>query len=59
MKLGMILEVDETFTTIWLSRSSEFRVKVTRWPQSPIGTIFIRLAISCCVPEQCTGKVEI
>jgi len=31
MKLGMMLEVDETFTTIWLSRSS----KVRRWPQSP------------------------
>jgi len=40
MKLGMMLEVDETFTTIWLSRSSEVRVKVRRWPQSPIGTIF-------------------
>jgi len=26
--------------TIWLSRSSEVRVKVRRWPQSPIGTIF-------------------
>jgi len=40
MKLGVMLEVDETFTTIWLSRSSEVRVKVRRWPQSPIGTIF-------------------
>jgi len=40
MKLGRMLEVDETFTTIWLSRSSEVRVKVMRWPQSPIGTIF-------------------
>jgi len=40
MKLGMILEVDETFMTIWLSMSSEVRVKVRRWPQSPIGTIF-------------------
>jgi len=29
MKLGMMLEVDETFTTIWLSTSSEVRVKVT------------------------------
>jgi len=37
MKLGMMLEVDETFTTIWLSRSSEVRVKVRRWPQSPSG----------------------
>jgi len=25
---------------IWLSGSSEVRVKVRRWPQSPIGTIF-------------------
>jgi len=41
MKLGMIiLEVDETFTTIWLLRSSEVRVKVRKWPQSPFGTIF-------------------
>jgi len=39
MKLGMMLEVDKTFTTIWLSRSSEIRVKVRRWPQSPIRTI--------------------
>jgi len=38
MKLGMMLEVDEIFTTIWLSRSSEVRVR--RWPQSPIGTVF-------------------
>jgi len=37
--LGMMLEVDETFTR-WLSRSSEVRVKVRRWPQSPFGTIF-------------------
>jgi len=35
-----MLEVDETFTTIWLLRSSEVRVKVRRWPQSPVGTIF-------------------
>jgi len=41
MKLGMMIEVDETFTAIWLSRSSEVRVKVRRWPQSAIGTIFI------------------
>jgi len=40
MKLGTMLEVDETFTTIWLSRSSEVRVTVRRWLQSPIGTIF-------------------
>jgi len=43
MKLGMLSEVDETFTTIWLSRSSEVRIKVRRWPQSPIETIFIRM----------------
>jgi len=30
MKLGMMLEVDESFTTISLSRSSEARVKVRR-----------------------------
>jgi len=30
MKLGMMLEVDETFRKIWLSRSSEVRVKVRR-----------------------------
>jgi len=41
MKLGMLLEVDETFMTIWLSRSSEVRVKV--------GTIFsIHLQSSLC-----------
>jgi len=40
MKLGVMLEVDETFTTIWLSRSSEVRVKVWRWHHSPFGTIF-------------------
>ena len=36
-----MLDVDETFTILGLSRSSEVRVKVRRWPQSPIGTIFI------------------
>jgi len=36
----VFVKVNETFTTIWLSRSSEVRVKVRRWPQSPIGTIF-------------------
>jgi len=40
MRLGMSLEVDITFTTIWLSRSSEVRIKVRRWPQSPIGLFF-------------------
>jgi len=40
MKLGTMSEVDETLTTIWLSRSSKVRVKVRRWPQSPIRTIF-------------------
>jgi len=35
-----MLEVDETFTTIWLSKSSEVSVKVRRWPQSPVRTIF-------------------
>jgi len=40
MKHGMMLEVDETFTMIWLSRSSEVRVKVRRWPQSLSGLFF-------------------
>jgi len=35
-----MLQIDETFTTMCLSRSSEVRVKVRRWPQSPFGTIF-------------------
>jgi len=38
---GTMLEVDDSFMTIWLSRLSEVRVKVRRWPQSPIGTIFL------------------
>jgi len=33
MKLGMMLEVNETFTMIWLSRSSEVRVMVRRLGQ--------------------------
>jgi len=37
MKLGMMLEVNETFMTIWLSRSSEVRIKVRRWCQSLSG----------------------
>jgi len=37
MKLGMMLDVDETFTTMRLSRSSEVNVKVRRWPQSLSG----------------------
>ena len=37
----IFVKVDETFTMIWLSRSSEIRVKVRRWPQSPFGTIFL------------------
>jgi len=41
MKLGMMLEVDETFTTIWLSRSYEIRVKVRRWPQSLLGLFLL------------------
>jgi len=45
MKLSKMLEVDETFTMIWLSRSSEVRVKVRRWPQSPFGTIFLNAII--------------
>jgi len=30
MKLGIMLEVDETFMTISLSKSSEVRIKVRR-----------------------------
>jgi len=58
MKLGMMLEVDETFTTIWLSRSFEVRVMVMRWPQSPFGTIlhdhftfFSYSALEVCINE--------
>jgi len=47
MKLGIMLDVDETFMTIWLSRSSKFRVKVRRWPQSPIGTILFLSLLRC------------
>jgi len=39
-QIVVFVKVDETFTTIWVSRSSEVRVKVRRWPQSPFGTIF-------------------
>jgi len=39
MKLGIMLEVDETFTAIWLSRSSEVRI---RWGDdlSPLSGLF-------------------
>jgi len=39
-----IFKVSETFTMIWLSRSSKVRVKVRRWPQSPFRTIFCNAA---------------
>ena len=39
-QIVVFVKVDETFTTIWLPRSSEVKVKVRRWPQSPFGTIF-------------------
>jgi len=35
------VKVDETFTTIWLSRSSEVRVKVRRWPHSLSGLFYL------------------
>jgi len=54
MKLGVMLEVDETFTIIWLSRSSEVRVKVRRWPHSPFGTIFLLLGLPWTNKHQCT-----
>jgi len=50
MKLGRMLDVSETFTTIRLSRSSEVRVKVRRWPQSPIGTIYLQAGCPSCRP---------
>jgi len=68
MKLGMMLEVDETFATIWLSRSSEVRVKVRRWPQSHFGTILIRLSHSpgqarcsscCCYHSSCSHASDL
>jgi len=42
-QIVVFVKVDETFTTIWLSRSSKVRVKVRRWLQSPLGTIFLVL----------------
>jgi len=39
-QIVVFAKVDETFTTIWLSRSSEVSVKVRRWPRSPFGAIF-------------------
>jgi len=39
-QIVVFVQVDETFMKIQLWRSSEVRVKVRRWPQSPIGTIF-------------------
>jgi len=38
----MMLEVDETFTMIWLSRSSEVRVKVRKGNDlSPLSGLFL------------------
>jgi len=56
MKLGLMLVVDETFTTIWLSRSSKVRVKVRRWPHSPFGTIFCPCDWHCTVDGEYTGR---
>jgi len=39
-QIRVFVKVDETFRTIWLSRSSEVRVKVRRWPQSLSGLFF-------------------
>ena len=47
-QIVVFVKVDETFAMIWLSRSSEVRVKVRRWPQSHIGTIF-HIALSSAV----------
>ena len=43
-QIVVFVKVDETFTMIWLSRSSEVRVKVMRWPQSPLG-LFLNVYI--------------
>jgi len=50
MKLGVMSEVDETFTTIWLSRSSKVRVKVRRWPQSLLGLFLCMLPVAWLGP---------
>jgi len=58
MKLGMMLEVDETFTTIWLSRSSEVRVKVTLSPLLVLFLFYIQVTrkpkISDSAPGSCS-----
>jgi len=41
-QIVVFVKVDETFTMIWLSRSSEVRVKVRRWPQSLSGLFCYR-----------------
>jgi len=57
MKLDMMLEVDETFMMIWLSRSTKVWVKVMRWPQSPIGTIFWVLIPKSDSSLRCWSKI--
>jgi len=49
MKLGMMLEVDDSFTTIWPSRSSEVR---SRWGDdlSPLSGLFLQDGCPSCCP---------
>jgi len=54
VKLSMMLEVDETFATRWLSRSSEVRVKVRR---VPFWTIFTLQLFTHRGSSQCVGVV--
>jgi len=58
-QIVMFVKVDETFTTIWLSRLSEVRVKVRRWPQSPIMTIFCALHCSVSQLDEQSGRLAI
>jgi len=41
----------------WLSRSSEDRVKVRRWPQSPLGLFFIKLLPAVSFVAYCHHRV--
>jgi len=45
------VRVDETFTMIWLSRSSEVRVKMRRWPQSLSGLFLFTHTHSLYIPH--------
>jgi len=48
MKLDIMLQVNEAFTTTWLLRSSKVSVTVRRWPQSLSGLLlWIVLTLEC------------